>query len=451
MTELYKKMTIAKKEMDEVSKILKEEKYNFTHEQIAKYHRFLIRHFAAAYSIDIAYLEIIQKPKTKKLVYQFFIAKADGTYPVIAHVNKKFSFDEYLKDTKYYFIYHHRYICVYDNAETTDEDTRKKFKLLTIGDINKTKFLFVDAKERNFDPRNKVDHTPYIIEKTNFYKVGIICDEMNKKINRKKENELINSCFTKSQAIEHKIYNVYRDGNCCFYLLYIILKLKNKGSEYGNDPKIFIPIIQKHLKEYYVHQLSDETKSRLFMMDENALSNEKLKELQKLGDEFYKHHMDIQTMVRWDKEDIKEDLRLLHQDSISYMPHNTPKLNIENSEGDFFQTIMPESLFVIKIFAMKYKIEVPVLNIRNTFPPDDVDILFEINDLQLFIFKSDGDPEIIKKKNYDLNELHERFNFLLVIYNNLSMNEEENAIDTSIDNKFNGIHLKIVISRKRHI
>ena len=185
-------------------------------------------------------MEIIQKPKTKKLVYQFFIAKADGTYPVIAHVNKKFSFDEYLKDTKYYFIYHHRYVCFYDNANTIDEDTRKKFKLLTIGDINKTKFLFVDAKEPDFDPRNKVDHTPYIIEKTNFYKVGIICDEMNKKINGMKENQLINSCLTKSQAIEHKIYDVYGDGNCCFYLLCIILKLKIKDQNTAMIPKFLL-------------------------------------------------------------------------------------------------------------------------------------------------------------------------------------------------------------------
>ena len=106
-------------------------------------------------------------------------------------------------------------------------------------------------------------------------------------------------------------------------------------------------------------------------------------------------------------------------------------------------------MFAIKIFAMKYKIEVPILNIRNTFPPDDKNIQFQIHDLQLFILKGDGDHEIIKKENYDLNELQERFNFLLVIYNNLSMNEEKNEIDTSIDNKFNGIHLKMVYFKKK--
>ena len=83
-------------------------------------------------------------------------------------------------------------------------------------------------------------------------------------------------------------------------------------------------MICKHLKEYYVHQLSDETKSRLFIMKENALSQEILEELGKLGNDAYKRHMDTQTMVRWDKDDIKEDLKLLHQESISYMPHNTP-------------------------------------------------------------------------------------------------------------------------------
>ena len=145
-------------------------------------------------------------------------------------------------------------------------------------------------------------------------------------------------------------------------------------------------MIQKHLKEYYTHQLSHEA-NQDYSLWMKILSQKRDWKLEKQGDDVYKHHMDIHAMSGWTEDDIEHDLKLSHKEWVSYVPQSTPQLNIENLNEDFSETIMPEFMFVIKIIVMKYKIEVPVLNIRNTIPFDNDAIPFEIHDLTLYILR----------------------------------------------------------------
>ena len=241
LTRLYQTMSLSNTEMDQVMRILDNSRRKFTNEQIEKYHRFLIRLFAVSYAIDIPYIEINFKEKNKTCQYSYFVAKGDGTYPTEVFNNQNTPFDEFPKDQKFCLFYHHRYVYVFEGEEVKDDDIKKKFKLLTIGETNK-KFCFSKTEKRN-NSKGYVDQKPYIIGKTNFFDTGIICNWMNETINGEKENKLILSPFKDSQTIEIVITDVYGEGNCLIYHFYIIMKEYIENFDMIDDPKVFVPLI----------------------------------------------------------------------------------------------------------------------------------------------------------------------------------------------------------------
>ena len=139
---------------------------------------------------------------------------------------------------------------------------------------------------------------------------------MNKTINGKKENELILSPFKDSVTIEIVITDVYGEGNCLIYHFYIIMKEYIENFDMIDDPKVFVPLIWKQLKEYYTHILSEEIKNRYFIQNTDELS--KLGDLYKDDEDEYKRQP-LLVMSKWTEKDIKDDLSLLHSEKVDYL------------------------------------------------------------------------------------------------------------------------------------
>ena len=78
-------MSIDKKDLDALLDVFDDETQKFTGEQIEDHHLFLVQLFAVTYSIDIPFIEIYETKKTKEIMYQYFIAKKDGSYTKDTH------------------------------------------------------------------------------------------------------------------------------------------------------------------------------------------------------------------------------------------------------------------------------------------------------------------------------------------------------------------------------
>jgi len=138
-------------------------------------------------------------------------------------------------------------------------------------------------------------------------------------------------------------------------------------------------------------------------------------------------------------------LSVLHSEKVDYLQGKEKPLDCYHEFNDeFIASISPETLFVVQIFAMKYKMEIPVLNIKNTIPEDGKP--YTKHESTLYVYKPDDDPEVIHQDLYDPDELSKRFEYILVVYNSLKLNDKETAIDT---NKFCSIHVKMIKFKKK--
>jgi len=168
------------------------------------------------------------------------------------------------------------------------------------------------------------------------------------------------------------------------------------------------------LKEHYTHILTEETKNRYFIQNDKEMS--KLGTLYKDNTDEYKRHAFLHSQSRWSKNDIKDDLTLLHSEKVDYLQgKETPEESYEEFDDDFVASISPDTLFVVQIFAMKYKIEIPILQLINVFPEGGKPITnYEYT---IYVYNSEGDPEIIHQDAFDTDELSKRFKFILVAFN----------------------------------
>ena len=124
----------------------------------------------------------------------------------------------------------------------------------------------------------------------------------------------------------------------------------------------------------------------------------------------------------------------------------TPELNFQNMDEEIFNSIFAESIFVIKVFVMKHKIEVPVLYIKNMVLSYDKPSTAQLDNLTLYVFKDNGETEVFEKELYDLGELKSKYKFILVIYNALKMIKEDTDIDNS---EYNPLHVKMFYFKKK--
>jgi len=227
----------------------------------------------------------------------------------------------------------------------------------------------------------------------------------NSKLCLRKDAEIIYNAFPDIKEFRHSLLDVYGDGNCLIYLLYIMMK--NMKIEVSDDYQEFVPHIRKELFDYFSFEITDDFKTRYFY-EFNEENDFLLKEARYSPDD----EMWLKMVTRFEQKVIEEELEKLWKKDYEYII-SSPKNDEEYLSDKEMKGRTFDSLFVVKIFAMKYGIEIPLLLI---YPIDNE--VQKPNKYIMLIFGKDGkDPEITSVDPYRIESyLMRGFNYFFVNY-----------------------------------
>ena len=114
---------------------------------------------------------------------------------------------------------------------------------------------------------------------------------------------------------------------------------------------------------------------------------------------------------------------------------NNRALYVENLLEQEIKDRNPESYFALKLFAMKFNIDIPVINIEQKDGPYDPTTPFVYHYIK---FKKDGkDPELVFRKPYLSKEILTGNKFFIVLMNNLLPTEDGKHVCADIIGKVN--------------
>ena len=120
-------------------------------------------------------------------------------------------------------------------------------------------------------------------------------------------------------------------------------------------------------------------------------------------------------------DDIEGCLDSLYREDTSYVIDN-PELDVENLLEQEIKDRNPESYFALKLFAVKFNIDIPVINIERKDESYDPTTLFVYHYIK---FKKDEkDPELVFRKPYLSKEILTGNKFFIVLMNNLLPTED---------------------------
>ena len=93
-----------------------------------------------------------------------------------------------------------------------------------------------------------------------------VSEVYNNMLIEQRENQYLNGVLAKIDDIDHRIVDVYGDGNCLYYCLLFVLKvhkIKLKDSRRNSSTKTLMKLLQSQLQEFYWENFASEDGDRV--------------------------------------------------------------------------------------------------------------------------------------------------------------------------------------------
>ena len=292
----------------------------------------------------------------------------------------------------------HLHYCRMDLIELIDGlcvMTNKAENLPKELDIFKTKVL---AELPHANPYEDPLHLEFLS------KCDFVHENFDHYINGKKEADVIALPFKWIHERNHQIIDVAGDGNCLFYCFAIILKLEER--DVSNEGKKVATSLQKELQDYFDSKVEDGDFKKLFLEHSDEERN-RIKE-ENSGCEI-EHYMLLLGNRVGNDNDLSELRDNLYHEDMEYVKHN-PKVDKEELDNDTKNERIPDTDFVLKLFAMKYQITIAKVTVihhglmRDSAKQDANDYYIENGDdegiqyYDLYIYNQDGTDATIYKR-----------------------------------------------------
>ena len=189
-----------------------------------------------------------------------------------------------------------------------------------------------------------------------------------------------------------------------FYCFAIILKLEER--DVSIEGKKVATSLRKELQDYFDNKVEDGDFKKLFLEYSDEEHN-RIKE-ENSGCEI-EHYMLLLGNQFGNDNDLSELRDDLYHEDMEYVKHN-PKVDKEELDNDTKKERIPDTEFVLKLFAMKYQIRIAKVDVfyeglmRNSAEQDANDYYIENGDdegiqyYDLYIYNQDGTDATIYKR-----------------------------------------------------
>ena len=81
-----------------------------------------------------------------------------------------------------------------------------------------------------------------------------VSEEFKDTLIEERENQYLNGVLAKIDDVDHRIVDVYGDGNCLYYCLLFVLrvhKIQLKGSKSNSTTRTLMKLLRSQLQEFY--------------------------------------------------------------------------------------------------------------------------------------------------------------------------------------------------------
>ena len=404
-------MCATQNDIDDITSFLENKARKFTDKEMILHQRFLVRLFAFRYNINVPYLEVIPK-KDEGREYYFFVAQKDGKFPKQASFTSKV-YNEYLNSDRLILIKHKRYDYG-GNNEMHLQDTNS-LKLLVVNERKEGNLIEKAVKKRGETKATRERLPAYYLGNINLSHAEIVEHPSITKQNTKEEQHILSN-IKNFDSYNAKIVPLINDGNDVIYSCYTILKLKRVDIE--NDPKIFVPEIRQSLYNYFLETMKKEIREKLFKnmptIPESDTNDGKDTESPVVASFFETLNADqlsILRRMRYTEDEMKTRLLEVWNMDITYI-NESPRKDYVKSNGKYIEKYQSDSIFTLKLFAMQYKINVPILNIQSSFNGK------KKNKTLIVINENGLETKIDCFETHDLSAMG-KLDFIVVIFNRL--------------------------------
>ncbi len=247
-----------------------------------------------------------------------------------------------------------------------------------------------------------------------------VSEEFKDTLIEERENQYLNGVLAKIDDVDHRIVDVYGDGNCLYYCLLFVLrvhKIQLKGSKSNSTTRTLMKLLRSQLQEFY--------QENFVAKDGDRVKKTKLKnyflsydddETQDIINTHGIEYSNVLMQTRESQKDLDEIVDEIYDKNFEYIKrYKTPKQQYNLVlEGEAEAPLYPFSHVTLRLFVRKFQIPM-VLIVVSAAGCDPNNGSIENCYYNTFIYShTQKNPEIFFGEEPPFQQLRSRHSFFIV-------------------------------------